>query len=66
MDSEQAVMTQLRTPKYQRFRKMLTIQSPLNADEVSCRARTERCPSPITLIWVCRTRKYAPLLVPPL
>ncbi|CAA9590073.1 hypothetical protein AVDCRST_MAG81-5106 [uncultured Synechococcales cyanobacterium] len=24
---------------------MLALQSPLNADEVSCRARTERCPS---------------------
>lgn len=35
MDSEQAVLTRLRTLKQPDTIKMLTIQSPLNADEVS-------------------------------
>jgi len=35
MDSEQAVVTRLRTLKQPNTVKMLTIQSPLNADEVS-------------------------------
>jgi hypothetical protein len=35
MDSEQAVITRLRALKQPNIAKMLTIQSPLNADEVS-------------------------------
>jgi hypothetical protein len=35
MDSEQAVVTRLRALKRPNIVKMLTIQSPLNADEVS-------------------------------
>jgi len=35
MDSEQAVITRLRALKQPTIIKMLTTQSPLNADEVS-------------------------------